>query len=148
MQASRAHWKKQGSGSEYDIVIGAGIMVVGIMWNMMILTFLGALLVLFIVARSLIWRKLFRDMRKYHDDISVTFSDEKVRTESCVGTSDLRWDAFKAYFDTKDFILLYINKHAFSIIPKKAFSNPDQLEFFMNMVRRHLDPIKFGLIIP
>jgi hypothetical protein len=148
MTACDAHWSAQRTSTLSNVITAAVMFVVGLVtlffmfWLATVLFAVGGLLLLITWLRSLLWRKLFREAKKYNDDISVTIDDDTVRVESAVGKSDLDWNFFTWYLDTPEHVLLYMTKRNFSVIPKKAFRDTQQVDSFLEVVRKRLKSIK------
>ncbi|NJL86984.1 MAG: YcxB family protein [Leptolyngbyaceae cyanobacterium SM1_1_3] len=103
---------------------------------------LGCALLGLIGLRQVIWRRAFWDARKYHGEIFVTFSSDRIHVESLEGESNLKWGFFSAYLDTPKYILLYTTKRDFSVIPKSAFDEPQAEEAFRLLVTSKLPLIE------
>jgi hypothetical protein len=96
--------------------------------------------------RSYTWRRAFRGAKKYTDNILLEVSTDGLHVECADGTSDLKWSFFSWYLDTPDYVMLYITKHRFSVIPKKAFADDGRLAQFMELVENNLEPLGRGKV--
>ena len=148
MTACNAHWSAQRTSILSNVITAAVMFVVGLVmlfvvfWLASVLFAVGGLLLLITWLRSLLWRKSFREAKKYNDDILVTINDDTVRVESAGGKSDLDWNFFTWYLDTPEQVLMYVTKRNFSVIPKKAFRDTKQVDNFLEVVRKKLKSIK------
>ena len=148
MAACNAHWSAHRQGTMSNIITGVVAIVLSsvlsffIFWWALCLTSVGVILLLIILFRSLLWRRAFRDAKKYRGDISVVVKDESVHVESAEGKSDLNWDFFTWYLNTPEYVLLYMTKRSFSVIPKAAFPNGDGIQHFLDLVKSKLQRIR------
>lgn len=148
MKACEAHWRALRQGSALTTLIGLGSVVLGATvawiypWGLahklsLAIVGLGGLFPLIVIVRYFIWRKAYRDARKFQDAISIEFGEDVIHVESAAGVSDLKWEAYHRYLETPDFYILYMAKHAFSVIPKGAFSSEDR-DRLVQLFRRKL----------
>lgn len=148
ISACNAHWSAHRQGTVPNVIVGLLGGAIGFallliaFWIAVFLIAAGALLLTIIGVRSLLWRRSFREAKKYTDDIAVVFQDDLVRVESAEGRSDLNWDFFNWYLDTPDCILLYTTKRHFSIIPKKSFQDSRSVQLVLELAGKRLIPIR------
>lgn len=145
MQACDAHWSTQHQGITSNVITGLVCLLFGLamlflllFWLAIILATVGCILFLITGARSLLWRRAFRDAKKYNEDIAVVIRDDSIHVESAEGTSDLNWNFFTGYLDTREFVLLYMTKRSFSVIPKSAFHDELSVQTFVDLVKSKL----------
>ena len=148
MKACNAHWSVHHQSTTSHLVKSTIAIVFGVillffmLWIGIILAAVGGMLLLITLLRSIVWRRAFRDAKKYHDDISVVIKDDSLHVESAEGKSDLNWDFFTWYLDTPAHVLLYMTKRSFSVIPKSAFQNEQSVQSFLNLVKSKLERIR------
>ena len=148
MAACSAHWKAHRQGSVWSICAGLVGIAAGIAsldfvrWLGIALIAAGALMLWFVWIRWFLWRRAFCESRKYTEDIHLVVSQNGIHVESAEGTSDLNWGFYSKYLDTRDFVLLYMTRHSFSIIPKSAFKSEEQAERFVTLVMSQLEPTR------
>ncbi|QDV22897.1 YcxB family protein [Aureliella helgolandensis] len=149
MRACEAHWRAQRQGTVSNAIAGALALATGIglwffnwFWLALTLAILGCALLGLIGIRQVLWRKAFRDARKYHGEISVSFSNDGVHVETLEGKSDLNWGFFSWYLDTPEHVLLYMTKRTFSVIPRSAFSETRTEDAFRLLVTSKLPVIR------
>ena len=147
MAACHAHWNAHQQGARANSIFGVVGVIVGaalfpIHWTGALLIVIGFVLIAMVIGRSLIWRHAFLDNKKFTAPISLVFGDETIHVETIDGTSDLKWSAYSGYLETSEYILLYMTRRTFSVIPKSAFANVNQVRDFMNFVGSKLSPIK------
>ncbi len=137
MKACDSHWKALGQSAGKLTLAGLASVAIGgvIAWYFpwgllhglaLAVVALGGLLAAIVPLRSLIWRRAYRDAKKFQEAITIEFSDDIIHVESAAGISDLKWDAYNRYLITPEFFILYMAKHTFSIIPCSAFSSDDR----------------------
>lgn len=150
MKACEAHWRAMRQGSLSATLIGLGAVLLGaaVAWRFprglthtlaLTIVGVGGLFPAIIIARYFIWRKTYRDARKFQDSLSIEFTDEIIHVASAAGASDLNWSAYHRYLETEEFYMLYMAKHVFSVIPKKAFS-PEDRNRLERLFRQKLPP--------
>ena len=73
--------------------------------------------------------------KSFHDqgenlEVTVDFAFDRVRLETAVGRSELLWNAFTGYSESEMvFVITYISKKFFWIIPRRAFTCTDLRAF-------------------
>jgi hypothetical protein len=148
MRACGAHWSSLRLGTRANVITGLVGVILGLamlsflFWLAIILAAVGGALILITGVRALLWRKAFRDAKKYNTDILVVINEDTVHVESAEGKSDLNWGFFSWYLDTPDYVLLYMTKRSFSVIPKSAFRDARDLQAFVDIVKSKLEKIK------
>ena len=70
------------------------------------------------------------------------FSEEGIHAIVPNGESRLKWEYYKSARIEKNFYMLYHEKHAFSVFPRRAFANAEQEKAFEEMLRRHIADVK------
>jgi hypothetical protein len=148
MSACNAHWSAHRQGTLSNLIVGGVGVAIGLisfalsLWLAIFVISAGASLLIMTWARFLLWRRFFREAKKYNDDVSVVFRDDAVHVESAEGKSDLNWDFFSWYLDTADYVLLYTTKRQFSVVPKKSFPDSESLRRFLEQVEKKLKRIR------
>lgn len=148
MSACNAHWSTCRQGTSTHLIIGTACIFIGLallgymFWIALVATTAGALFFLILGLRSVLWRRAFREAKKYHGEISVTFSENGVHVESVEGKSDLKWSFYSWHLETSNFMILHMTKRAFSVIPKAAFQESKQWQQFVDLVRSKLEKIQ------
>jgi hypothetical protein len=66
-----------------------------------------------------------------------TFSDEGIKVEFGMATSELKWSFYTRIKETADFFLLFVTGSFCSIIPKRCFADTVQLDSFRSLIRVH-----------
>ena len=148
MKACSAHWSAQGYGTISNLIWGFLAIAFGIVfltfifWLAVFFFICGGILLFLLLIRTFIWRRAFRDTKKFHNDIFVEFKDDSIHSENLEGKSDLNWSFYSWYLDTPDHVLLYMTKRSFSVIPKSAFKDEHSLQAFINTVKSKLKRIR------
>ncbi len=147
MGACHAHWNARKQGARANSILGViGILVGAVLlpfhWIASLLILVGIVLIALVIGRSLIWRHAFLDNKKFTAPISLIFEDETIHVETIEGTSDLKWSVYCGYSETPECILLYTTPRTFSVIPKSAFADVNQVRDFINLVGSKLPTIK------
>ncbi len=139
MAACHAHWNSHKQGARANSILGIIGIIVGAAllpfhWVGALLIFICFVLIAMVIGRSIIWRRAFLDHKKFTAPISLVFGDETIHIETIDGTSDLNWSFYSGYLETPEQILLYMTRRTFSVIPKSAFTNANQVRDFMSLV--------------
>ena len=147
MAACHAHWNAHQQGARANSILSAIGIIVGAAllpfhWIGALLIFICIVLIAMVVGRSVIWRHAFLDNKKFTAPISLIFGDETIHVDSLDGTSDLKWSAYSGYLETSEYILLYMTRRTFSVIPKSAFANAATVRDFVGLVGSKLQSIK------
>ncbi len=148
IKACNAHWSAHHQGTLSNAICGTAAFVLGvallffIFWPALILMAAGGILLSMIGLRTFLWRRAFRDAKKYTQDISVVINDDFIHVETAEGKSDLNWNFFTWYLDTTEHVLLYVTKRNFSVIPKSAFQDNERVQTFVDLVKAKLKKIR------
>lgn len=150
MKACEAHWRARKMGSALGTLVGLAAVLLGaaVAWLYpsgvihklaLAIVVVGGVYPLVIILRYFIWRKAYRDARKFQDSIAVTFTDDGIHVESAAGVSDLNWSAYNRFLMTPDFYILYMARNTFSVIPRTAFNAADR-DALEQLLKRKLKP--------
>jgi hypothetical protein len=138
------HWKSKKLGTKANIITSmAGVLVAfGIsLYNVIVgavVLSIGCILFAITLLRNFSYRKSYLNSPKFAKEIKVIFSDETIQTETAVGKSELTWDIYSSFTETKDYFLLYMSKNSFSIVPKSALKNNEALEDFRSLMKKKI----------
>jgi hypothetical protein len=66
---------------------------------------------------------------------NISVSPQGVSVESSVFSATYNWTAFTLIKETKDSLLLFTAPIVALILPKRAFSSPDELQQFRSLIR-------------
>ena len=145
MAACNAHWSARHQGTLSNLIAGGAGMVLGLVlfacsyrWWGEFLVWLGILLLVITGLRWFLWRRAFRETKKFTDEIAVVFQEETIHVESTEGKSDLNWSFYTWYLEAPGQILLYTTKRHFSVIPKPAFPDAASLARFLELIGKKL----------
>ena len=84
------------------------------------------------------WRIYHRNLRLF-EVRTVTFSDEGLRSEKATtGTVEVKWGSFEKFKETKNLFLTYQTKDVIGMVPKRAFSNLEEVGRFRNLLASKL----------
>ncbi|MDA0991488.1 MAG: YcxB family protein [Verrucomicrobia bacterium] len=149
MTAWNAHWSSRREGTRTNCILGliglglSAAMLAILFWLALVLAIASSLLLLITGLRTVLWRRAFRESKKYNRDIAVTVTDDSLRVESAEGTSNLNWDFFTWHRETPAHVLLYLTKRSFSIIPKASFRDDEGLKRFLALVESKLPALTY-----
>ena len=69
-----------------------------------------------------------------HDEIQMTITREGVRTKTATSDSTLLWSHYIKHHESGSVFLLLLNKRMYNIVPKRAFSGPEQIAEFRGLL--------------
>jgi hypothetical protein len=145
MKACSAHWKAHRQGTLSQLVAGSvGVVMAVVAWDFVrglaiALLVVGVMIWCVPVLRWFLYRRAFGEAKKYTEDIHAVFSHDGIHIDSAEGTSDLNWGFYSKYIDTPEFVLLYMTRHQFSVIPKSAFTDEAEAKRFADLVDARLE---------
>ena len=79
----------------------------------------------------------YRARRMILREVTWTFTDGGVHLASNVSSSDLRWEAFLRYRETRDGFLLFVQKGVAQFIPKRVLTT-EQTDDLRVLLRSHV----------
>ncbi|MDX6694951.1 MAG: hypothetical protein QOF02_2554 [Blastocatellia bacterium] len=100
---------------------------------------LGALLLL-IAANSyfVVPQRIYKRNPQLREEYQLQFSDDGIAFRSKGIDSTLQWSLYKEVWETERFYFLLYGKDAFSLIPKRAFTDEWQERAFREMLQKHV----------
>lgn len=91
----------------------------------------------FIIIRSYFRLKnAFYSNKKIQEEITYTFTDEKVQTKGETFDGDFTWNTVHRVKETKDWFLIYQSKTTMNMVPKKYFS-PSEIIELRNIIEKN-----------
>jgi hypothetical protein len=61
-----------------------------------------------------------------------------LRSDTPLGHHEVPWSSFERFCETKNLFLLYQTKDYAGVVPKRAFSSPEQLAEFRNLIAQRV----------
>jgi hypothetical protein len=151
--AFRAHYRKGASAFmrwmlRLVLVIGVLLLLASIM---MVITRQGpstAALPPFLLGAAWIWigmgktyllsaRSQFAKSPALRELRRIEFTDEGVKTDSGIASSQLSWKALLRYVESSDTFLLYTSPGCFAIVPKRVLQ-PEQVNELRRLFQTHI----------
>jgi len=102
-----------------------------------ILMFLGAIFISPpILKRFYRWQisGYYKDTVRLHECLTVDLNENTIQFTSEDSKTKIKWEGLDYFIEADDVFNLYISKITYHIIPKRAFSNNEQLDRFRNIV--------------
>ena len=86
------------------------------------------------VSKRVAQSERFTSLQKWRVD------DKKILITQNLGDTRIKWDEFVGMVESKDYFLLRfgVNRNAFQIVPKRAFSSDQQQETFRELVKQNM----------
>ncbi len=128
------------------LALGAIFLLVGIWYLVQFnldatagLLFLLALMIAFDLVRLLrIWFAFKRNEDLYTKDIEVRIEDGGIHSKTDDAESFVKWERFDEVLEDEQLFLLIYGKWIYTIIPKRVFSDPTQMEIVSEVFRDHV----------
>ena len=72
----------------------------------------------------------FKQTSKLHEEYTLSFSKERIGFKTPSIDSVLQWNIYSELWESDDFYFLIHVPRAYTLIPKRAFNNPVDMQFF------------------
>lgn len=140
------HYRSKTLMYKIGLALGAICLIVGI-WYLVqfnldtaaVLLFLLALMLAFDLVRLLrIWLAFKRNEKLYTKEIEVRIEDGGIHSKTDDAESFFKWERFDEVMEDEQFFLLIYGKWMYTIIPKRIFSDPTQMQIVSEMFREHV----------
>lgn len=96
-----------------------------------------ALVFIFLIARGYFrLKRAFHSNKKIQEEITYTFSDEKIHTKGDTFDGDFTWNTIYRVKENKDWFLIYQSKMTMNMVPKKYFTNHQIVEL-RNLIKKN-----------
>lgn len=147
MRACSAHWRATRQGTAFQFAAGLIGVAVGaialefdfVRWLSIALIVVGVAIWSVAILRWIVYRRAFFEAKKYTENIHAVFSHDGIHIDSAEGTSDLKWTFYSKYRETREFVLLYMTRHQFSVIPKSALADENEVKRFVDLVDSRIE---------
>jgi len=84
----------------------------------------------------------FKQTEKYHEEYTLTFSDAGVNFKTPTIDSELKWEIYSGMWESDAFFFLIHAPRMYTLIPKRAFENPDAQQNFEEIALANLKGTK------
>lgn len=99
----------------------------------------GAILLLLSVHNYFVLpQRWYKNNPLLREEYRLQFSDEGIAFRTKDVDSTLKWSLYKDVWETDEFYFLLYGRHAFSLIPKRAFADEWQERAFKQMLQQHI----------
>lgn len=148
MRAARVLWSYQAIGDRGNWILTgicatAGLALLGSnYWTGWIWIGAAGMLMAITLLRNHLWRRGYQKMVKYTAPITATFSQDSIETHSAEGSSTLPWSTFQKYAETPDYFFVFMGWRSFSILPKSAIANEQDLDTLRDLIAANLPRAK------
>jgi hypothetical protein len=107
-------------------------------WIVVIAVF-ASLTIVQVLMPYIVHGRVYRRNPRLFEMRTVTFSDEGLKSErATTGTVEAKWSGFEKFKETRNLFLTYQTKDVIGIVPKRAFSNPEDIAQFRNLLASKL----------
>ena len=86
------------------------------------------LLLMLLVVSSIAFRRGYRRNPRIFGKRKVTISETGIVSDSQLAHVETNWNTYQQFRETKNLFLLYQSKDLIRILPKRVFTNPEDLE--------------------
>lgn len=100
----------------------------------------GLLLVTLFVVTSLSFRRVYRRNSRMFGQRTVTVTETGFVSDHPLGHSEAAWNRFEKFRETARLFLLYQSADLISILPKRVFTTPAELEQFRSLLTSKVRP--------
>jgi hypothetical protein len=83
-------------------------------------------------------RRFVASHKTFLDRRRLGFSDEGLTTSGPSDSGSIRWDAFYRSYETRHNFLLYISRVTFITVPKRCFTNAEEIRTFRSILQTSL----------
>ncbi|MEQ9481573.1 YcxB family protein [Coleofasciculus sp. F4-SAH-05] len=81
----------------------------------------------------------YKNDPRMHQCVTVDLDENTIQVTSADATAQYQWKGFDYFIEADNVFNLYISKRIFFMIPKRGFSNSEQLDSFRNIVLEEID---------
>jgi hypothetical protein len=151
--AFRAHYRKGASAYtrwmlKFALVVGVVSLLVGVLFVITGQRALNVALPPFIFGALWIWigtgkiyqlfgRNQFAKSPAMREPRRIEFSNDGVKTDAGIASSQVTWKAFLRYIESRDTFLLYTSPGCFAIVPKRVLQ-PEQVNDLRRLLQTHV----------
>ncbi|MGE5657476.1 MAG: YcxB family protein [Actinomycetota bacterium] len=79
--------------------------------------------------------RLWKSQPSIREPISLEVNEERINFKSPAFESNVKWQVYTKFRETKKLFMLYQSHHLFNILPKRAFVSNEQLDQFRELLR-------------
>ena len=107
-------------------------------WIVVVAVF-ASLTIVQVLMPYIVHRKIYHRNARLFEMRAVTFDDEGLKSERVTtGTVEAKWSSFEKFKETRNLFLTYQTKDVIGIVPKRAFSNPEDVAQFRKLLASKL----------
>ncbi len=146
LEAHQAHLKSQRFlylfiwiASISVVVVGVAGLFIGDIWNFCLLVIVGICInpssnVLQRYCLARIWKS----QPSIREPITLEVTKEGLTVSSPSFQSNLKWQIYTHFIETKNLFMVYQSKQIFNLFPKRAFSSDEYIHEFRELLRTRL----------
>lgn len=132
----------------FDIVLGLVLSLISIplflfiepSYSFIFLFCVGLFLFLFSLFKGSIYSKIrFLKDKKFNDEYEINFNDQGIQFKTVSINSEIKWDFYSKVWETQKFFFLFYGKELFSLLPKRAFQNNENVIEFRELIKRKIN---------
>lgn len=83
-------------------------------------------------------KRVAREAPYLNAGVEGTASVDGIASRSRLGNHEAGWGSYSAAFESADHFLLYLGRNVFNPLPKRAFTNPQDVIRFRELIRAHV----------
>lgn len=135
-------WAKGDKVAAILLVVG-GILLLffsaNLWWLSIVFFFIAAAEWFHVLSPSRLRTKYFFSRNpKFLEKYSLSFSDSGIHFKTASIDSDITWTHYSRWIDDDHVILLVYGSRMYTVVPKRAFSGPEQIAAFRDLIGRHI----------
>ncbi|HET9183654.1 MAG TPA: YcxB family protein [Candidatus Angelobacter sp.] len=117
-------------------VVGIAFYIYATPWLGIFLVVLSVFLLLMqFVIPTFVFRRVYRRNSRMFGPRTVTVSGNGITSDHQLGRSEAAWNTYQKFKETERSFLLYQSADLIGILPKRAFTAPEDLQAFKDMLR-------------
>lgn len=82
--------------------------------------------------------RLWKKEPNINRPLSVDITEDALYVVSPHEDGRIKWSAFNRFIETKNLFMIFRQRNMFNAIPKRVFSNSDEVELFLNLLRKKI----------
>ena len=121
------------------VVVGVAGLLIGRIWDFCFLVISSICInPSFNVLQYYCLARTWKSQPSIREPITLEVAKEGLTMSSSSFQSNLKWQIYTHFIETKNLFMVYQSKQIFNVFPKRAFSNDEQIHEFRELLRTKL----------
>jgi len=143
LEANQAHLKSHGFlylflwvVSGLMVVVGLASLLIGDIWNFCFSVILGICInPSFYLLQRYCLARTWKSQRCIREPVTLEVTEEGLTLSSPYFQSNLKWQIYTGFLETKNLFMVYQSERLFNLFPKRAFNSDEQINEFRELLR-------------